>query len=77
MRRLIPFLAAVLLAMPGCGSDESKIDRGLAPADEVTTPESEAQLDMTAEQRAEERERELEKAEDQEFDQEAGGAGEN
>lgn len=74
MRRVIPILAAALLAMPGCGSDESKIERGLAPADEVTTPESEAQLDMTAEQRDEERERELEKAQDQAFDREAGGA---
>lgn len=49
--------AAVLLV--GCGSEQSKMERGVAVDREVNVPQSEKELDMTeAERRAAEREEE-------------------
>jgi hypothetical protein len=49
--------AAVLLA--GCGSEQDKMERGVAVDREVAVPESEKELDMTeAERRAAERDEE-------------------
>lgn len=52
--------AVVLLA--GCGSDQDKMERGIATGPEVAVPESERELGMTeAERRAAEREEEQER----------------
>lgn len=76
MRRAIPFLSTVVavigLASGGCGSDESKIERGLAPAGEAATPQSQAELEMTEGERQQKLEREMEQAEEEAFDREAG-----
>ena len=49
--------AAVLLA--GCGSEQDKMERGVAVDREVAVPESQTELDMTeAERRAAERDEE-------------------
>ena len=48
---IVVFGAAVLLA--GCGSDQDKMERGIATGPEVAVPESERELGMTeAERRA-------------------------
>jgi hypothetical protein len=52
--------AAVLLV--GCGSDQDKLERGIATGPEVAVPESEKELGMTeAERRADEEKEEKER----------------
>ena len=51
--------AGAVLLLAGCGSDQDKMERGIAVDREVAVPESEKELEMTeAERRAAEREEE-------------------
>ncbi len=61
LRLAVFLLSLVLLAPLGCGSEESKMERGVAVDEEVAVPDSAAEDAMTeAERRAEEDEEEEE-----------------
>jgi hypothetical protein len=64
-------LAVAVLVMGGplgCGSEESKMDRGVVVEREVAAPESAKDLDMTEAERRAQEERQTEAKEEKEFD---------
>jgi hypothetical protein len=70
-RALWLVLALPLLGVPlaGCGgTEEERAERGLAPADEESTPESEKAMQETEQQRQQQVESEMEKKQQEEFD---------
>jgi len=60
------------LAAGGCGDD--RVERGLAPADEASTPESSRELDESAAQRKEQNTDAMQGKSDAEFDATEDGA---
>jgi hypothetical protein len=63
-------LAALVTGFPfGCGSEQSKLDRGLVVDQEQAVPESNKDLNETEAQRRAREEREVEKKEAKEIDQ--------
>lgn len=60
------------LAAPGalgCGSEQSKMERGVVVDREVAVPDSQKELDMTQTERKKREEREVEQKETNEFDE--------
>ena len=74
MRRVGPLFSMLLLlglpAVGGCGPD--KTERGLAPANETTTPESKAAMSETEQQRQQKLINEMQQQQDKNFDAAAG-----
>lgn len=60
----------VALSLAACG--ENQAERGLAPPDEVSTPESPAEMGKTSEQRQQEIEQQMQEKQIEEFDAEQG-----
>lgn len=61
-------LSALLLAPLGCGSEQSKMDRGLVVDQEEAVPGSAADFDMTEAERRAKEEAEVEKKEAARFE---------
>ena len=63
-------LADLVTGVPfGCGSEQSKLDRGVVVDQEQAVPETNKDLDETAAQRRAREEREVEKKEAKEFEE--------
>ena len=73
MHRATPLLlGALCLFAPGCGSEESQIERGLAEHDQASTPESPADMKKTEAQRQQEVVDDMQKKQIENFDAENG-----
>jgi hypothetical protein len=64
---IVSAAAAVLIA--GCGSDQDKLERGIATGPEVAVPESEKELGMTEAERRAAEEKEDEEREARRFEE--------
>ena len=69
MKRLGSCLVlGVVLSVAACG--ENKVERGLAPPDEQSTPESAADMQKTEQERQQEVQQEMQEKQIEEFDTE-------
>jgi hypothetical protein len=68
-RRAFALALAAALAGVGCGSEQSKMDRGLVVEDEEAHPTDAADLDETEAERRAQEDREVERKSQEEFNQ--------
>jgi hypothetical protein len=69
VHRATPILLGVLfLFSPGCGSEERKVENGLAQHDEASTPESPSAMGQTEAERQKQLNDEMAKKQAEDFD---------
>ena len=68
-RRCLGIAVLLLLLALGCGSEQSRMERGVAVDPEVADPSSDEQMAMTEEERREEEAREEGRASQADFDE--------